>query len=821
MKTPAAISSRAGPGFTLGLCLMALGLLMPGLAPSGLAAELRPAFIGAKLETAEPRAAYIGAKFENIQVEVIIEGQEPTIIRADRIERDDALDLTLFIGRVSFRRGLETLTADRAVWHNQTRTAEAAGSVRLEAPDFWLEAERAAVNLELSLAKIYQGRAFFSQGHYYLSGTVIERLSESRFKVLEATATTCDGPAPPWTIQAEHLTVTEGGYASATGVVLKGAGSSLPFLATPYFIFPVKTDRQSGLLKPSLALSSKDGLTASLPFFWATGESHDLTYTPVWRENRGLSSTLEGRYHMTWGRGLWQVSHLNDQAERYYDSWQGSSSTRKKAEQRYWLRAQNQAQAGDWDINFNLDLASDPLFLREFTNAPDGFNHSHRLFKSAFGHTLNEAMNPNRANDFYAQKLEGSTQTRAGLHYTQNLNNEGNRDTLQRLPSLQYDLVSRSLDETLASGRLSPRFSFNTRYDHFNRRTNEDSATTETGHRVRLQPTVDWTRPLGLANLRMTGGLEMAAYSADGRRLSEPADKAGRGRAGHDDWYNLLSGSGEVELAATLSRVYEGGPGRAEATRHQVTPALAFKYVEAQESQGRLPYWDHHDRRLPRQTVRYGLTNSLVAKTTTERPAKEEPAVAPEILETDYFQFLKFGLWSSYELEDNSRLTSQPYDRYYDTNYYGQGSGPLEASLEAFFNPHFSTRLISTFNTRTGRPTSHDLSLNLAGSRGDRLTLAYDYDRPEAKYLPAGQAGHQEARADLGIVLNSEWSTNFTTRFDLNDNRALESMAQLNYQAQCYGLSLFYAKTYNEQSVGVVFDLLGLGSLGFGGAGAD
>jgi hypothetical protein len=249
---------------------------------------------------------------------------------------------------------------------------------------------------------------------------------------------------------------------------------------------------------------------------------------------------------------------------------------------------------------------------------------------------------------------------------------------------------------------------------------------------------------------------------------------------------------------------------------------LAFKYADAQEDQGRLPYWDQFDRRLPRRTVRYGLSNSLVAKTPIQPndPAADrggEPVAALE--DNDYFQFLKFGLWSSYELANNSHMINQPeYDRYYDATYFGRGSGPLEASLEAFLNPYVSAQLISAFNTRTGRAMSHDLSLRLADDRGDWLALTYDYDQPEAQLKPVYSPGHQEARADLGLRLNSEWSTRLFTRFDLNDHQALESMAMLTYQAQCYGLSLVYAKTYQDHTVGVVFDLMGLGSIDFSGA---
>jgi LPS-assembly protein len=310
----------------------------------------------------------------------------------------------------------------------------------------------------------------------------------------------------------------------------------------------------------------------------------------------------------------------------------------------------------------------------------------------------------------------------------------------------------------------------------------------------------------GLANFQASGGLELASYAAEGRRPSDDKSPAGREAARHDQWDSRLTGAADLELSTTFSRVFDGGPGRAAATRHQFSPTVTFTYVGAPEDQGRLPYWDPLDRRLPRRALRYGLSNTLVSKTENEQDSG-----------AGYFQFLKFGLWTGYEFADNSHLTDRQMERYYDVNYYGQGSTPLEVEIETFFNPYLSARLISAFDTRTGRAGRHDLNLNLSDDRGDKLTLTYDYDSPESALNRGGFNGYQEARADLTLNLDSEWSTRLFTRFDLLANRSLETTAQITYRAQCYGLGLIYSKTYADQSVGLMVDLLGLGTIGFSG----
>ncbi|KXS56498.1 MAG: hypothetical protein AMR96_02340 [Candidatus Adiutrix intracellularis] len=735
-------------------------------------------------------------------VEVVIEGEKIIIIRADTIEHDEVRGLTRFLGHVSLVRDQENITANQAVWHNNTRSAELDGNIRLTSPNFTLLAERALVNLDLSIAKIYNGRAFFPKNNYYLSGEIIERLGEKEFEIEDGTATTCNGPTPAWTIHADHLSITEGGYASATGVIFKGMGSTLPFFATPYFLFPVKNERQSGILRPTITSSTHDGLKTALPIFWTTGENHDLTFTPIWRQKRGLAISLEGRYHLERSRGIWQVSHLRDHDPKYYNYI--NNTTNIAAKERFWLRAQNQWNVNSWDLTLNVDLASDPLLLYEFASDQDGFNQTNMIFSQTFGHTVNEALDPNRTTELYAQKLNYDTQIRGGLYYTQNLYQENNRDTIQRLPALQYDIVSRSLSET----NNKSRFSLGTRYDYFYRNSSPINYTDETSHRLWLNPSLNWTVPVSnLAILKLDGDLELTTYAASGHR---PVTNLAVNNARHDNLDNCLTGSMEAEISTTFNRIFDGGPGQAMATRHQLTPTITLNYIKAPHNQGNLPYWDLFDRRLPRQTARYGLQNTLVSKTETKTNESGEI-----IAGYDYFQFLKFGLWTSYEFANDADLTSDLYNHHYNTNYYGRGSGPLEVELEAFFNSYLSAKIISAFDSRNGNASSHDASVSLGDLNGDKLTLTYDYNDPKITFGQGVFDEYQEIRSELTLFLNSEWKTRVFTRFDINSRQATETNAQLIYQAQCYGLGLIYSKTYDDQAVGLIVDLLGLGTIGF------
>ena len=771
------------------------------------------------------------------QVTVTIANEDPTqpviTVRADVIESDRDKSLNHFINRVSIIRGEETITADRAIWNDQTNTAELSGNITISTPDFVVMAERALINMSLYTAKIYGGKAFFPAQNYYLSGAVIERLGERVMHIKDGTATTCDGPNPPWTIHASELTVTEGGYAEATGVSFQAGSVSV--LHVPWFIIPVQNERQSGLLMPMVADSSRDGVVASLPVFWATGENHDLTFTPVWRSERGLSSTLEGRYHLEEGRGIWAYTYMDDRKHRTYNY--TDSSEVEKTGDRYWLRGQNQWDIGDWDVHLHVDLVSDPFFLAEFRDDPDGFYDSYDLFKSEFGHSVNEYLDPMRFNTIFAQKADYDTLMRGSLEYTEDLYSENNGNTIQRLPSLNYQLVGRSLGmlSELDEDSSPIRLSLGMNYDYFYRTTNSRSLTDETGHRVGFSPSLSWSKALGdVATLEVDGALDLMMYSASGNRLSSNPALTPVGEE-HNNFDSSLSGSFSGSLSTTFNRVFQGGPGDAEAFRHQMTPKVNFSYVEASKNQGDLPYWDLLDRKLPRRTLRYGVENSFVSKTVVARPAAlaspaalgkpaaaDRPAalarpagvgsLAGEGNSYDYFQFLKVDLWASYELTDNFDWSVNPQSRQITNEYREEGAGPIELDVEAFFNSYFSMRLISSMDMKTGDFTGHDLSMRVQDTRGDSLAVAYDFDSPGVGEVNAGFAKYEEIRVDLGLVINSDWRADFTNRYDMRASDSMETKATLLYQEQCYGLGIMLSETEGDRRVGVVVDLLGLGS---------
>ncbi|MDR1487867.1 MAG: hypothetical protein LBT62_07765, partial [Deltaproteobacteria bacterium] len=457
----------------------------------------------------------------NQRVVMILEQNDPPIeVQADEMRHDQQNGRVNFIGNVRLTRGQEIITGDRAIWHDPTNTAEISGNVTLTTADFQATADRAAVNMDLRLAKIYNGRAFFPDRHYYVEGQVLERQGPETLYVNQAVFTTCDGADPSWSISASDLLVNRNGVALASGVLLRN--KYFPMFYLPYFMVPIQNDRQTGFLIPSFGNSSRDGFVAATPFFWELAEDYDLTILPYYRSERGMAITVEGRYNLNSGHGIGIVTYLKDKQNNYYN-FRNPGGQSRNSRDLFWIRTQNTWTAGEWDINLDLDLVSDPLFLYAFRNDLDGFEYSQQLFSQYFGRTVNEVLDPTRLSTLFAQRFLKDQYFRGSLTYTDNLYRRDNIDTLQNLPKLQYNLVSRPLDLGMDGLQtLGPRLSLDVQYDYFSRKSNDLSDVSETGHRLYVSPQLFFNKNLGQwLSLKADAGLNLAAYAPTGLRPSE------------------------------------------------------------------------------------------------------------------------------------------------------------------------------------------------------------------------------------------------------------------------------------------------------------
>ncbi len=111
----------------------------------------------------------------------------------------------------------------------------------------------------------------------------------------QAQFTTCPPGQEVWWLKASEVNVNQDevfGEAWNASLWLY----DVPVLYVPYMTFPVKNERKSGLLYPTIGFSSSDGLDLRTPYYWNIAPNYDMTTTPRYIQKRGNMLQNEFRY---------------------------------------------------------------------------------------------------------------------------------------------------------------------------------------------------------------------------------------------------------------------------------------------------------------------------------------------------------------------------------------------------------------------------------------------------------------------------------------------------------------------------------------------
>lgn len=218
----------------------------------------------------------------------------PVTIEADMLSYDRENNVYIAEGNVEITRGTSMLNADLIRVNAVTKDAVAEGNVVYYDGENRVEADRVELNIDTQTGILYNGMIFYAEKHFYVAGEELEKTGEDTYRAFRGSLTSCDGEVPAWRISGRKAEVTVGGYAEVWDGVFRV--KDVPVMYLPYGIYPVKRERQTGLLMPSFGSSSDDGFSFTLPFYWAINKSMDATIIGDVMTERGLKVGLEYRY---------------------------------------------------------------------------------------------------------------------------------------------------------------------------------------------------------------------------------------------------------------------------------------------------------------------------------------------------------------------------------------------------------------------------------------------------------------------------------------------------------------------------------------------
>ncbi|MFP3981203.1 MAG: LPS-assembly protein LptD, partial [Desulfobacterales bacterium] len=215
-------------------------------------------------------------------------------VTADQITYDADSRQYTATGNVVIVQGEKELRADRVVLNREDMSARAFGRVRLVSGNDRLTGQRLEMDMAGGTGTLYQGEVFIRENNFYIQGDRIEKTGENTYRIRRGSATTCQGSHPDWQITGNDVNVTIGGYGTVSHAAFWAR--QLPVFYVPWFLFPVKLERQTGLLAPQAGYSDRNGAEYIQPFFWAISKSSDATFYFHHLQERGEKFGMEYRY---------------------------------------------------------------------------------------------------------------------------------------------------------------------------------------------------------------------------------------------------------------------------------------------------------------------------------------------------------------------------------------------------------------------------------------------------------------------------------------------------------------------------------------------
>ena len=474
----------------------------------------------------------------------------PVQLQADHLSFEQASQTYQASGQVELRQGEVTLQSDFLTWEPENNLAHAKGNVRVSDPLGTVRASAADYQLQTGVGQLQQGRVFLRQQNFHLGGEMIEKLGEQTYRVSDGSFTTCDGDSPSWKFAASRVDVTLGQYASARNVVfyLK----DLPVFYLPYVVFPVKSERESGLLTPRTGYSRNRGVELSLAYYQVIDVNMDATLYVDYLSELGVGKGLEYRYLLGGdNQGRMLGYHVG-----------GTGGERSH-------------MALDWNhfgtLPGQVRLAADV----EYVNNRDYFTE--------FGEVAEEYNKDTTESVVSASRSWGKTSLTGQVKYLKDLT-QSNDQTLQRLPELRLTSARQRLGE-------SPFYlGFDSSSTYFWRRQGN------TGERLVLRPAISGVfLPGDWLEVAPTLGYRQRLYWSD----------EGEARQGQLDF--------ATRFASRFARVYPLEGGRLSKLRHSIEPDLVYSY-RPDVDQADLPQFDGLDDIPSANSFSLGVSNRLVGR---------------------------------------------------------------------------------------------------------------------------------------------------------------------------------------------------------------
>lgn len=463
---------------------------------------------------------------------------------------------------------------DKVELNSETMDLTASGNVILDQGPRRFTADELHYNLKTKTGDFTNATGQMDP-FYYFTGKKVIKLDETHYKLEKATFTSCQPePRPPWRFGISKALIEEGGYGHFHGLTIQTKG--VPIFYLPYLLWPVKTQRTTGLLVPTFGYSNRRGFYLGNALYIAAGRSWDTTvyldlYSQGWL---GLGSG-------------WRWAPRQDAAG------DAMLYTVRDKDTGKWEWKIDGKHAQDSVLGFHLQAKihdlSDVDFFREYEHS---FNQN--TLRSLYSYV-------------YLTRTSGpySLNLRADRRITYLSSTDV---TMVQLPEIELRVRPNRI------GRTSLYWSLISSLNLF--AVDRGPNLSKTYGRVDAYPQLSYTLP-GPAWLTVTPRVAVRGtyYTTQYNETQTGFVDKGIDRSFFEGGVDLVGPS--------VSRVFEKEKGRFLKLKHLIEPRLEYRYVSDPGHIKLIPRFDEVDQTLVTNRLRFTLSNRLYGRERKSQSARE------------------------------------------------------------------------------------------------------------------------------------------------------------------------------------------------------
>ncbi|NQE48850.1 LPS-assembly protein LptD [Herbaspirillum rubrisubalbicans] len=258
---------------------------------------------------------------------------------------------------VELVKGATTIKSDKAQYRIIQDEVEATGHVWMQRLQDQYTGDFAEMNMGTGAGYVTNPTYLLGKSGGRGHAERIDFLSDDQAKVTQGTYSTCEAPDPDWYLRSNTMDLDSG---RDVGTMHGGLlyFKDVPILGSPWMSFPLSGERKSGVLPPTIGMTSTGGAEVAVPYYFNLAPNYDLTLVPKYIARRGLQLGAETRYMGDGYDGVTNVEGIQD---------------RVTGTGRYSLSSiHNQTLAPGLKLAWNLNKASDNDYPSDFSHSITG-----------------------------------------------------------------------------------------------------------------------------------------------------------------------------------------------------------------------------------------------------------------------------------------------------------------------------------------------------------------------------------------------------------------------------------------------------------------